>query len=97
MSKLAVLIAAATLLVAEPALASDYKCADKDTSTKLNDYDIEIKDRADVVAEIRAEIQESGGSTEQHKQALQTFEDKLAKATADRAALLKECGAESTP
>lgn len=97
MSKLCVLIAAAALLMAAPAFAADYKCANKDTSTKLNDYDIEIKEREEVVAEIKAEIKDSGGTTEQHKQALQSFEDKLEKVRQVRAELLRECAAKTAP
>lgn len=79
------------LLLAAPALAADYKCANKATGVKLNDYDIEIKQRAEAVEEIRTEAKEAGGTTDQHKQALETFEQKLAAAKAEREKLLAEC------
>lgn len=79
------------LLLASPVCAADYKCSKPETSKKLNDYDIEIKQRAEAVEEIKTEAKEAGGTTEQHKQALDTFEQKLAKVKADREALLKEC------
>lgn len=97
MPKLCVLIAAAALLVAAPALAADYKCANIDTRTRLNDYDIEIKQREGVVEEIKGEIKDSGGTTEQHKQALQSFEDKLEQVKKARAELIKECPAKTEP
>lgn len=79
------------LLLAGPVCAADYKCAKPETSKKLNDYDIEIKQRAEAVEEIRTEAKEAGGTTDQHKQALETFEQKLAAAKAEREKLLAEC------
>jgi hypothetical protein len=92
-----ILVAGVLLLPSAPVVAADYGCAQKEIGTRLNDSDIEIKKREGVVAEIKAEIQESGGSTDQHKKALEAFEEKLAKAKATRETLLKECNGKSAP
>lgn len=86
-------LAVGVTLLAQPVLAAQYNCAKKEMGVKLNDYDIAIKQREEVVAEIKGEIKDTGGSTEQQKQALQSLEEKLAKAKADREALLAECDA----
>ncbi len=97
MSNLRNLLAAGAVLAAACAHAADYKCSNKDTSVKLNDYDISIKNRAEAIAEMQDEAKAAGGTTEQHKKALEGFEEKLAKAKADREALLKDCPAKTAP
>ncbi len=98
MSKAALfLVAAATVLLALPASAAEYNCAEKATGTKLNDLDITISKREAAITEMKEEVTAGGGSTEQQKKALGSFEEKLAKAKADREALLKECNAKSAP
>lgn len=93
MLKLSTLLAACAVLLATPTLAADYKCANKETGVKLNDFDISIKNRSEAIAEMQDEIKQAGGSTEEHKKAIQILEEKLTKAKADREALLKECNA----
>ncbi|MEI9900907.1 MAG: hypothetical protein WDN31_13090 [Hyphomicrobium sp.] len=44
---------------------------------------------------MQGEIKDGGGATEQQKKALRSFEEKLAKVKAERAALLTECPAKS--
>jgi hypothetical protein len=88
------IIAASTMLLSAPLAAADYKCADANTSKKLNDYDITISNRQAGVAEMLDEVKQGGGSTEQQKKALATLEEKLATAKTDREALLKGCNAQ---
>ena len=93
MLKPSTLLAACAVLLATPTFAADYKCADKAVGVKLNDFDIAIKNRSEAIGEMKDEIKQAGGSTEEHKKAIQILEEKLTKARADRAALLKECNA----
>lgn len=97
MLKSAIILAAGALLLTQPAVATEYNCAVKETGVKLNDYDITIKKRAAAIAEMQAEIKDTGGATEQQKKALASFEEKLAKVKDDRAKLLAECPAKSAP
>lgn len=76
-----------------PVRAVDYNCIQKETGTKLNDYDTSIADRTAAIAEMREEVKAGGGATEQQQKALTGFEEQLAKAKADREALLKTCNA----
>ncbi len=89
------ILAVGILLVVQPAHAADYNCAQKETGAKLNDYDITVGKREAAIAEMQGEIKDGGGATEQQKKALRSFEEKLAKVKAERAALLTECPAKS--
>lgn len=90
-------LAALFLVLAHPAYAAEYNCAAKETGTKLNDYDIGIAKREAAIAEMRGEIKDGGGSTEQQKKALESYEAKLAKVMSEHEALLKECAAKTVP
>ena len=46
---------------------------------------------------MKAEITESGGSTDDQTKVLKTFEDKLAKMKDARAILVKECSGTAAP
>lgn len=96
-TSLASLAAALLLVQAHPAYAAEYNCADKTTGAKLNDYDIGIGKREAAIAEMRGEIKDGGGATEQQKKALESYEAKLAKVKSEREALLKECAAKTVP
>jgi hypothetical protein len=93
MLKHALILAAGAMLLISSAHAAQYDCIDTKTSVALNDYDIKIKNRESAVAEMRDEIKGGGGSTEQQKKALESFEQKLAAAKAEREALLIGCKA----
>lgn len=93
MQKFAFILVASVALAAVPARAAEYACARKETGTKLNDYAISIGDREAAIKEMREEIKDGGGATDQQKKALAGFEEKLAKAKSDRDALLKTCNA----
>ncbi len=93
MLKMSALIAVCAALLAGPTLAADYKCADKATNVKLNDFDIAIKNRSEAISEMKDEIKQAGGSTEEHKKAIEILEQKLTQAKADREALLVQCNA----
>ena len=85
--------AVAMVLAAEPAPAADYKCAKKETNVALNDHDIAIAQRESNIKEMKAEITEGGGSTDDQTKVLKSFEDKLAKVKDSRESLVKECSA----
>lgn len=97
MLKFVTLLAASVALLASPSVAAPYDCAKKETAAKLNDHDIIIGKRESAIAEMKGEIKDGGGATEQQTKALQSFEDKLAKVKAERETLLKECTAQSAP
>jgi hypothetical protein len=84
---------AGVLLLAPAVCAADYSCASKEIGAKLNDYDSKIAGREAAIAEMRAEIKEGGGATDQQTKAVAAFEEKVATAKAEREALLKECNA----
>jgi hypothetical protein len=90
-------LAALLLVQAHPACAAEYNCATKETGIKLNDYDIGIAKREAAIADMREEIKSGGGSTEQQKKALESYEAKLAKVKSEREALLKDCSAKTAP
>jgi len=79
MLRSALVFAVAMVLAAQSATAADYKCAKKETNVALNDHDIAIAEREASVKEMKAEIAEGGGSTDDQKKVLKSFEDKLAK------------------
>jgi len=91
MRTLSLLLALCAMVLLPPAFAADYKCAAQQTGVKLNDLDTAIRNREEAVSEMEAEAREAGGTTDQHKQVLQSFEEKLEKAKAEREALLAEC------
>ena len=88
--------AVAMVLAAEPAPAADYKCAKKETNVALNDHDIAIAERESSIKEMKTEIAEGGGSTDDQTKVLRSFEDKLAKVKDSRESLVKECSAAAT-
>lgn len=91
------IVVAGAVLLALPAVAAEYDCANKDIGVKLNGYDITIGKREAAIAEMKDEIKGSGGATEQQKKALASFEEKLEQAKTARAELLKECPAGTAP
>jgi hypothetical protein len=92
------LVLAVTIGLAAPAaLAADYKCAKKETNVALNDHDMGITEREASIKEMKAEIAESGGSTDDQTKVLKSFEDKLTKMKEARDRLVKECGGEAAP
>ena len=97
MLRSALVFAAAMVLAAQPAPAADYKCAKKETNVALNDHDIAIAEREASIKEMKAEIAEGGGSTDDQTKVLKSFEDKLAKMKDARETLVKECSAAATP
>lgn len=90
---------ALAVIVSVPATvqAADYKCADAKINTAINDADISISKRENVIAEMKKEIKDTGGSTPQHDKAITHFEEKLAKLKEKREALMKECKGEASP
>ena len=97
MLRSALAFAAAMALAAPSALAADYRCAKKETSVALNDHDIAIAEREASIKEMKTEISEGGGSTDDQSKVLKSFEDKLARMKGAREALVKECSAAATP
>ncbi len=96
MSKLAAIVIFTGLAMLSPvAHGADYNCAKPETTEALKKADSNIADREAAIAEMKGEIKETGGSTEEQKKALQGFEDKLAKAKEDRAKLASECSEKS--
>jgi hypothetical protein len=94
MLRVFIVIATCAPLLAAHAAAADDSCAKKELGVKLNELDLSIKNRQEAVAEMQAEAKEAGGTTDQHKKALESFEEKLAKVTAERATLLARCNTE---
>ena len=88
------LFAAGIMLAAASSAAADYKCIDEKMSARIQQHDISIKDREAAVAEMRTEIKDGGGATDQQKKALTGFEEKLASAKTAREELLKLCNAQ---
>jgi hypothetical protein len=97
MLRSALVFAVAMVLAAQSAPAADYKCAKKETNVALNDHDMAIAERESSIKEMKAEITEGGGSTDDQAKVLKSFEDKLAKMRDSRASLVKECSAAATP
>lgn len=91
MLKSVLILAASVALIVQPASAVEYDCTNKETAVKLNDHDIKNKNREDAIAEMKSEIKDGGGSTDQQKKALEALEQKLAAAKADREKLLADC------
>ncbi len=97
MLRSAVVLAVAMLLAAQAARAADYKCAKKETNVALNDHDLGIAERESSIKEMKAEISESGGSTDDQTKVLKSIEDKLAKMKESRERLVKECSGDAAP
>lgn len=77
--------------------AADYQCADAKINTALNNADASISKREKVIAEMKQEITDTGGSTPQHDKAITHFEEKLTQAKEKREALMKECKGVANP
>jgi hypothetical protein len=97
MLRSALVFAVAMVLAAQSAPAADYKCAKKETNVALNDHDMAIAERESSIKEMKTEITEGGGSTDDQAKVLESFEDKLAKMRDSRESLVKECSAAATP
>ena len=97
MLRSAVVLSVTIGLAAPAALAADYRCAKKETNVALNDHDIRIAKSEASIAEMKAEIAQSGGSTDDQGKVLASFEDKLAKIKGARAALIEECAGKPAP
>ena len=97
MLRSALIFAVAMVLAAPSAPAADYKCVKKETNVALNDHDIAIAERESSIKEMKAEITEGGGSTDDQTKVLKSLEDKLAKAKAAREVLVKDCSATAAP
>ena len=97
MLRSALVFAAALVLATQSAPAEDYKCAKKETNVALNDHDIAVAARESNIKEMKTEIAEGGGSTDDQTKVLKSLEDKLAKAMAAREILVKDCSAAATP
>ena len=97
MLRSAVVLAVIIGLAAPAARAADYKCAKKETNVALNDHDMGIAERESSIKEMKAEISDSGGSTDDQTKVLKSFEDKLAKVKEARERLVKECSGEAAP
>jgi hypothetical protein len=96
MLRSALVLAVAMVLATQSAKAADYKCAKKETNVALNDHDMAIAERESSIKEMKAEITDGGGSTDDQAKVLKSFEDKLAKMKDTREGLVKECSA-ATP
>ena len=90
-------LAVAMMLAAQVASAADYKCAKKETNVALNGHDMGIAERESSIKEMKAEISDSGGSTDDQAKVLKLLEDKLAKMKDSRERLVKECNGETAP
>ena len=97
MLKSALVFAVAMVFAAQSAPAADYKCAKKETNVALNDHDIAIAERESSIKEMKTEITEGGGSTDDQTKVLKSFEDKLAKMKDAREILVKECSSTAAP
>jgi hypothetical protein len=97
MLRSALVFAVTVVFAAQSAPAADYKCAKKETNVALNDHDIAIAARESNIKEMKTEIAEGGGSTDDQTKVLQSLEDKLVKAKAAREVLVKECSATAAP
>ena len=91
MRKRAILTAAIALASCGPALAASYDCKDQSTATALKQVDISISKREAAIAEMKKEMSDAGGSTNEHDKAVATFEEKVKQAKEKRTALLAEC------
>lgn len=96
MLKLAGIVSVA-LALCPPAIAAEYKCADNGTAVALNDHDIAIAKREANIAEMKAEIRDGGGATDDQQKVLKSLEDKLAKMKDAHAVLVSECSAKAAP
>ena len=97
MLRSALVFAAALVLATQSAPAADYKCAKKETNVTLNDHDLGIAERESSIKEMKTEISDSGGSTDDQTKVLKLLEDKLAKMKESRERLVKECSGEAAP
>ena len=97
MLRSALVFAVAMVLAAQSATAADYKCAKKETNVALNDHDIAVAEREASIKEMKAEITDSGGSTDDQTKVLKSFEDKLAKMKGAHEILVKECSTAAAP
>lgn len=77
--------------VLSPATAVSYDCPSKSTAVVLNDHDIAIAKREASIAEMRAEIVDAGGSTDDQRKLLESLQGKLATMKDARAKLIDEC------
>jgi hypothetical protein len=91
------LMLAAGVALCAPANAANYECVKQETAVALNDHDIGIANREAAVAEMKAEIAQTGGSTDEQKSVLEAFEEKLAKMKDKRAGLIDECAGKAAP
>jgi hypothetical protein len=97
MLRSAVVLAVAMGLTAPSVWSADYKCAKKETNVALNDHDLGIAERESSIKEMKTEISDSGGSTDDQTKVLKLLEDKLAKMKEARERLVKECSGEAAP
>ncbi len=97
MLRSAVLLAVAMGLAAPSVWAADYKCAKKETNVALNDHDLGIAERESSIKEMKTEISDSGGSTDDQTKVLKLLEDKVAKMKEARERLVKECSEGAAP
>ena len=88
--RLIVLVACAWL-GAPPTFAATEECASKETAAALAAHDKNVAAREENIAEMRQEIAQTGGSTDDQKKVLQAFEDKIEQMKTKRAALVEAC------
>jgi hypothetical protein len=89
---------AATLCLVSPlfiAAASD--CATEETTAALAKHDNDVAARESNIAEMRDEIAQGGGSTDDQKKVLKSFEDKLAQMKQKRVELVEACAGRAAP
>lgn len=97
MPKRLILLAASVCLCGPLPLAAAHECAKQETADALAKQDKDIAVREGNITEMRDEITQSGGSTDEQKKALRTFEGRLDQVKQKRAALLAECAEKSAP
>jgi len=85
------ILAAIALTSCGSVMAADYDCRDQSTATALGKVDVSISKREAAIAEMKKEMSDAGGSTNEHDRAVATFEEKLKQAKEQRAILLTEC------
>ncbi len=89
-NRLIVLVACACL-GGLPTFAATEECASKETAAALAAHDQNVAAREANIAEMRKEIAQTGGSTDDQKKVLQSFEDKIEQMKTKRAALVEAC------
>jgi len=97
MLKHVVLAVVGCLLGVSPALAATYDCADKAAAAALAAHDEAVATREANIAEMKAEIAQSGGTTDDQKKVLKSFEDKLGQNKEQRATLIAACASKAAP